>query len=132
MLAQRKPRHIDPIGQNVQLDEAILAKLPADCKVLSVTPSGKSLWVPTVKILVSQPDGQTIEYFKKGATGKAGEDMIKRAFEADQALYAFVPDHMPKPFAYGTYADHPDTHFYISEFVEMSDDFPSPQDWQLL
>ncbi|KAL4948322.1 hypothetical protein BDW69DRAFT_189380 [Aspergillus filifer] len=70
MLAHRKPRHIDPIGQNVQLDEVIMAKLPADCKVLSVTPSGKSLWVLTVKILVSQRDGQTVEYFKKGATGK--------------------------------------------------------------
>ncbi|KAL4970380.1 uncharacterized protein BDV14DRAFT_195075 [Aspergillus stella-maris] len=65
MLEHRKPRHVGPIGQNVQLDETIMAKLPADYIVLSVTPSGKSLWVPTVKILVSRQDGQTVKYFKK-------------------------------------------------------------------
>ncbi|KAL4941351.1 hypothetical protein BDV06DRAFT_223179 [Aspergillus oleicola] len=82
-MAKSRPRHVDPISQNVQLDEAIMAKLPADCKVLSVTPSGQSLWVPTIKLLVSQKDGQTVQYFKKGATGKAGRDTIKGSLEAD-------------------------------------------------
>ncbi|KAI9375236.1 Fructosamine kinase-domain-containing protein [Aspergillus egyptiacus] len=128
-MEMKRPKQIDPIGENVQLDEAIVAKLPPNCKVLSVTPSGQSLWVTTVKIVVQLQDGQTAEVFKKGATGSAGRDMVKGTFEAEQALYTFVPRYVPKPLAYGTYIGDPGTHFYLCEYVEMYDDHPSPREW---
>jgi protein-ribulosamine 3-kinase len=55
--------------------------------------------------------------------------MVQGTFEAEQALYNFIPGRVPKPLAYGTYAGDPQTHFYICEFVEMYDDLPSPRDW---
>lgn len=55
--------------------------------------------------------------------------MMQGTFEAEQALYTFMPNHVPKPVGWGTYTDEPDTHFYLCEFVEMYDDLPSPHDW---
>ncbi|KAF4772925.1 hypothetical protein HER10_EVM0007404 [Colletotrichum scovillei] len=128
-MEKRKPKQADPLGENVQLDEAVLAKLPTGCKVLSVAPSGQSLWVATVKIVVQQEDGTISEYFKKGAPGAVGVDMMKGTFEAENALYTFAPGQVPKPIGWGTYASDPDTHFYLCEFVEMYDDLPGARDW---
>ncbi|KEY66277.1 hypothetical protein S7711_02742 [Stachybotrys chartarum IBT 7711] len=122
-------KRADPIGENVQLDAAVMSNLPPDCKVLSVMPSGQSLWVATVKIVVELTDGKTAEFFKKGASGERGPAMMKGAFEAEQALYNFLPKHVPKPAAWGTYSSDPDTHFYLCEFVEMYDDLPSARSW---
>lgn len=47
----------------------MVSELPPNCKVLSVTPSGKSLRVATVRILVQLEDGQTAEFFKKVSYG---------------------------------------------------------------
>lgn len=54
---------------------------------------------------------------------------MRGAFEAEQALYTFIPEQVPRPVAWGTYADDPDTHFYLSQFVEMLDDLPSATAW---
>ncbi|KZL79516.1 hypothetical protein CI238_05842, partial [Colletotrichum incanum] len=129
MMEKRTPKQADPIGENVQLDEAVMAKLPLGCKVLSVAPSGQSLWVATVKIVVKLEDGKIAEYFKKGAAGSRGADMMRGTFEAEQALYTFAPEHVPKPIGWGTYSADADTHFYLCEFVEMYDDLPSARGW---
>ncbi|KAJ5920758.1 hypothetical protein N7466_009084 [Penicillium verhagenii] len=138
-MPKREPEQVDPMGNNVQLDEAVMAimvtdlevipELPPDSLILSVTPAGKSQWVATVKITVQLYGGQIVEYFKKGATGKAGEGMVKGTMEAEQALYTFLSNRVPKPVAYRKYASRPDTHFYLCQFVEMNDQVPSPQDW---
>lgn len=65
----------------------------------------------------------------KGASGDIGYKMMKGAFEAEKALYEFIPEHVPRPIAYGTYKSQPDTHFYLCEFIEMLDDVPSPRGW---
>jgi fructosamine-3-kinase len=55
--------------------------------------------------------------------------MMKGAFEAELALYTVIPSQVPRPVAWGTYADDPDTHFYMCEFVDMLDDLPNASDW---
>ncbi len=45
------------------------------------------------------------------------------------AQLRFVPNLVPKPVAWGTYADDPDAHFYMCEFVDMRDRVPTPPDW---
>jgi fructosamine-3-kinase len=65
----------------------------------------------------------------EGSFGAHGIDMMKGTFEAEQSLYDFCPSHVPKPVAWGTYVDVPDTHFYLCEFVDMYDDLPSPRGW---
>lgn len=55
--------------------------------------------------------------------------MMIGAFQAESALYAVIPDSVPKPVAFGTYTSDPNTHFYLCEFVEMLDDVPTPRSW---
>jgi hypothetical protein len=55
--------------------------------------------------------------------------MMKGAFEAEQALYNYIPAVVPKPVGWGTNARDPNTHFYLCEFVEMYDQVPSAKDW---
>ncbi|KMP02587.1 hypothetical protein CISG_04219 [Coccidioides immitis RMSCC 3703] len=50
-------------------------------------------------------------------------------FEAETALHAIIPNHVPKPTAWGTYKTQSDIHFYLCEFVEMSDRLPSCRQW---
>ncbi|KAF6808025.1 hypothetical protein CSOJ01_07793 [Colletotrichum sojae] len=106
-----------------------MTEFPPDCKVLSVTPSAQSVSGATVKIVVQLKDGTIAEYFKKEASGIAGEDMMRGAFEGEQALYTFAPNRVPKPIGWGTYLNNPDTHFYICEFVEMKDKLPGAREW---
>ncbi|KAK3899740.1 Fructosamine kinase-domain-containing protein [Staphylotrichum tortipilum] len=106
---------VHPIGENVQLDEGLLAKLPPNCKVLSVTPSGYSVWVKTLRITVQLENGSIASFFKKGAEGPIGAAMMKGTFEADSALHEMIPSRVPKPVAWGTYVDRPDSHFYLCD-----------------
>ncbi|KAK3296670.1 Fructosamine kinase-domain-containing protein [Chaetomium fimeti] len=119
----------DPLGENVRLDEAVVAKLPPNSNVLSVGSGGPSLRVKRVKIVAQLEDGSTTEFFAKGASGPTGAGMMKGAFEAEQALYDCIPKRVPKPAAWGTYASEPDTHFYLCEFAEMRDEVPSANGW---
>jgi fructosamine-3-kinase len=54
---------------------------------------------------------------------------MKGAFESEKAVHGFIPDRVPAPLAWGTYATNPDTHFYMCEFVEMYDKVPNTNDW---
>ncbi|KAI0428171.1 Fructosamine/Ketosamine-3-kinase [Xylaria sp. FL1042] len=55
--------------------------------------------------------------------------MMKGSFEAENALYEFIPEYVPRPVSYGTYMTHPDLHFYICDFVDLVDEVPSPAQW---
>lgn len=164
-MQKREPLQADPIGDNVQLDPAVVAstltpfhtariynltkqsylELPPNSKVLSVTPSGKSLWVGTVKIVVKLADGTTAEFFKKvgglfpsilqitfidtyqDAHGSIEFNMMEGTWEAENALYKAVPNYAPQPVGWGTYQNDPDTHFYLCEFIDMDDDLSGPR-----
>lgn len=72
----------DSSGQDASLDAAViesrfrqvvnpqsprltLPELPESCTVLAVTPSGRSLWVGTVRIEVRLENGSVAAFFKK-------------------------------------------------------------------
>ena len=44
------------------------------------------------------------------------------------AVYKEMPDFVPAPLATGTYASNSDIHFYLMEFVVMTDTVPNPED----
>ena len=50
-------------------------------------------------------------------------------WEADNALYKFVPHLAPQPVGWGAHENDPDTSFYLSEFIDMNDDLPGARDW---
>jgi fructosamine-3-kinase len=41
-------------------------------------------------------------------------------------MHAAVPDFVPHPIAWGTYASIPDVHFFLCDFHDMSDGLPDP------
>ncbi|MCJ1462014.1 hypothetical protein MMC07_000614 [Pseudocyphellaria aurata] len=117
---------------DLELDENLKAsqyRLPHGCKVVSVTPSGESQWVRTLKIQVRLAGGESQAFFTKCAIGERGCEMMRGAFEAEKALYSVIPDHVPKPLAWGCYKSKTDHHFYLCGFENMVDDLPSPDAW---
>jgi protein-ribulosamine 3-kinase len=128
-MAQPTQTHADIFSEEVGLDENVKAEFPLGCKVVSVNPSGKSLWVRTVRIDIQLSDGSLKAYFKKSASGDIGYSMMRGAFAAETALYNTIPKNVPRPLAWGTYQSQPDSHFYICDFVEMLDEVPSAQPW---
>ena len=54
---------------------------------------------------------------------------MKGTWEAENALYSFIPERVPRPVAWGTYAEDTNTHFYMCDFVDMYDDIPTPRGW---
>ncbi|KAL1835926.1 hypothetical protein VTJ49DRAFT_5862 [Mycothermus thermophilus] len=118
----------DLIGDDVELDEAVMQALPPGCRVLN-TRGCQALWNHTLRIEVELPGGTELVFFKKGATGPDGLDRIKSSFESETALHSFIPEYVPKPVAHGSYRLHPNRHFYIAEYIEMDDMLPYPEAW---
>lgn len=47
-------------------------------------------------------------------------------FESMSAIHTLLPDFVPKPIAWGTYETISDTHFFLCNFREMTDEVPDP------
>lgn len=60
----------------------------------------------------------------QGAIGDRSCEMMRGTFQSEQTLYAFAPSNVPKPLAWGTYKQEPDSHFYMCDFYDMTDDLP--------
>ncbi|KAL2024322.1 hypothetical protein VTK56DRAFT_8804 [Thermocarpiscus australiensis] len=115
---------------DVKLDDNLLAALPEGGKVVAVKPYGMSDYCNTYRIEVELPDGSSQVFFEKEASGDDGRHMIESAFTSESATYDFIPEHVPRPVTMGTYKSRPDTHFFLSEFVEMvEDDIPRPESY---
>lgn len=50
--------------------------------------------------------------------------MVSGEYESMKALYGVSPDLTPKPIAWGTFAAADHVHFFLCEFVDMTDDLP--------
>lgn len=61
----------------------------------------------------------------KGAPGNRGLEMMEGTFESEKLVHSFAPDHVPKPLAWGSYKSIPNMHFYICEYIDMTDDLPN-------
>ncbi len=52
--------------------------------------------------------------------------MVHSEFQSMKAICALMPEFVPKPLAWGTYESMPDTHFFLCEYRDMTDDMPNP------
>ena len=50
--------------------------------------------------------------------------MVSGEYESMKALYSVSPDLTPEPIAWGTFAAADHVHFFLCEFVDMTDDLP--------
>ena len=104
-----------------------LADLPPGSKVKSIAPYGASYWTRTAEVSTVQADGADLSFFLKVAQHETGKAMVSGEFVSMSALFKALPSIVPHPFASGTYASDPDTHFFLCGFVDMDDDLPDVQ-----
>ena len=60
------------------------------------------------------------------STGHHGRESLKGEFESTSAMRCITPNFVPKPIAWGTYESLPDTHFYLAEFRNLTEELPEP------
>jgi protein-ribulosamine 3-kinase len=101
-------------------------ELPEGCTVTSTENHGVSFWASAGRIDVSLVHGTEQTFFIKVLSKDRGRDMVMSEFESMSALHSVVPEFVPKPIAWGTYTTLPDTHFFLCEFRDMTDDMPDP------
>ena len=56
-----------------------------------------------------------------------GKGMVSSEFVSISTLYAASPDLVPRPIAWGMFAQDPNVHFFLCDFVIMTDDIPDAQ-----
>ncbi|KAH0553010.1 hypothetical protein GP486_006795, partial [Trichoglossum hirsutum] len=62
------------------------------------------------------------------AEGEGGSDLMRTHYSCETGMYRFIPHHVPRPVAVGTYKSRPNVHFFLMEYVEMIDgDIPPPE-----
>ena len=53
-----------------------------------------------------------------------GRKMMSGEYDAMTLIHKTVPDLVPYPIAWGSYADIPDVHFFLCDFHDMTDELP--------
>jgi protein-ribulosamine 3-kinase len=61
------------------------------------------------------------------AQGSTGLGLVHGEYEAAKALYQIAPDFIPRPIGAGTYKSRPDTHFCLSDYIDMIEELPDMQ-----
>ncbi|KAJ5682336.1 hypothetical protein N7462_005501 [Penicillium macrosclerotiorum] len=105
---------------DTKVDPAVAAR----CKVVAIERHGLSFWAMSGRIDVELADGTPRSFFMKVVSKERGQAMMKGEFESMTAIHNVVPDFVPKPMAWGTYESVPDTHFFLCEFREMTEELP--------
>lgn len=65
----------------------------------------------------------------KVLSGDTGKNMVKAEYESMKAIWSVSPDFAPEPIAFGAYKTIPDTHFFLCEFRELTDELPEPEEF---
>jgi len=116
-------------GGNTEIDPNVIAELPEGCHVISTESHGISFWANTGRIDVELADGTPKRYFIKVVSKELGKNMVHGEFESMKAIHTLLPDFAPKPIAWGTYETVPDTHFFLCDYRDMTDEMPDRQNF---
>ncbi|WEW60611.1 hypothetical protein PRK78_006098 [Emydomyces testavorans] len=116
-------------GGHTNVDPNVAAVLPKECRVTAISGHGTSYFAKTGRLDVELADGVSQSFFIKVISKEVGKNMVHGEFESMKAIYAVIPDFVPKPIAWGSYASIPDTHFFLSEYRGMTHDKPDPKEF---
>ncbi|KAJ3574071.1 hypothetical protein NPX13_g4485 [Xylaria arbuscula] len=111
---------------NLQCDPAIIAALPTDCCVISITPHGKSSWGTGYKVDITV-DGDSTKYFLKIVSQHNHAFMVRGEFESQKELQKYIPDNVVVPVAYGTLELDPSSSFLLTAFRNFIEETVSPE-----
>ncbi|KAI1295903.1 Fructosamine kinase-domain-containing protein [Xylaria venustula] len=114
----------DEAYEGMELDEAVRAALPEGATVKWVATHDASFWAISSKIDTELADGTYQSYFLKVYTTQSAKQMALGEYEGSKALYATLPNNIPKPIATGALVEDPKKHFYIAEFKNMASKMP--------
>ena len=115
------------VAGDFPLDDNVIRSFPPGTKVLSAKSFGQSKWTLTARVDVENPDGSPASYFLKCASESYGRTMMEGEYNGMQEMYKTMPGLVPKPFCWGAYSTtSPETYFFLSEFIDMSDRPPEP------
>ncbi len=101
-------------------------ELPIGAKVTATEGFDVSFWAKTGRIDIELQDGSPQSYFIKVVSADLGKNMVMGEFESMETMYRAAPDFIPRPVAWGQYAEVPDTYFLLDEYRDMIDDMPDP------
>lgn len=98
---------------------------------VTTTRHGTSYWATTntARITLTLPDNSIKSYFLKILTNDLGKNILYGEYTSMQEIHRVVPDFAPKPIAWGTYQNNPETHFFLCEYRDMvlaRDEMPDP------
>ncbi|KAA8642784.1 uncharacterized protein ATNIH1004_009536 [Aspergillus tanneri] len=104
---------LDPpqtINTDFPVDDSILAEFPPGTRIVSANRFGASAWTATARLTID-----------------TGQVMMEGEFNAMSELFKALPTFVPKPYAWGKYdGGDSETYFFLSEFIDMSDRVPEP------
>ncbi|KIW15071.1 hypothetical protein PV08_07858 [Exophiala spinifera] len=115
------------LSDDYPVDDNVLNSLPCGSEMISAVKFGRSKWTLTARLNVEQADGTVMAYFLKCAAGDAGRLMMEGEFNSMTELYTTMPELAPKPLTWVKFSTpSPETYFFLSEFIDMSDRPPEP------
>ncbi|KAL9620754.1 MAG: hypothetical protein Q9160_004767 [Pyrenula sp. 1 TL-2023] len=104
------------------VDANVAANLPPGSVIKGIVPHGTAYWTRTAAIQTEQTDGTLLDYFLKVSHTGVGESSLKGEFVSMTAIHRTASDFCPMPIAAGSYASDPDVHFYICNFIDMTEE----------
>ncbi|KAF8545130.1 Fructosamine kinase-domain-containing protein [Trichophaea hybrida] len=116
-LMQTPPAGAD-LGQQIELDEAILARFPSGTKILSASRHGKDRFARSAKVVARLPNGEIHSFLLRGSAGESGKRLMRGEFESLGAIHSVVPNFCPKPICWGTFRSICNTFFNLSMYHE--------------
>ncbi|OBT60773.1 hypothetical protein VE03_09746 [Pseudogymnoascus sp. 23342-1-I1] len=118
----------EDIGGDFPLDYSVIESFPPKTKVISANRFGSSEWTVIARVDVELEDGEPKTYFLKCAEEDTGKAMMEGEFHSMTALYDALPGFFPEPYAWGRFSQNigQSTYFFLSNFIEMSNDIPDP------
>jgi len=98
----------------------LLPALPKGASIDLVRTIGATHWSILTKIDTTI-DSRPQSFFLKEYRDINAKHMVKAEYESTAALYAAVPNHVPRPYASGCFASDSQRFFYLQSFCDMED-----------
>ncbi|KAJ8133461.1 hypothetical protein O1611_g171 [Lasiodiplodia mahajangana] len=108
----------------VIVDDAVKEHFPKESKLKEAKSHGASFWTRTARIDIELSDNTIQSYFMKSSSGELGMSMLRGEYHGAKTIHKYTPKGIPRPVAWGTYKSDPNTHFYLCEFVDMTEELP--------
>ncbi|KEF54927.1 uncharacterized protein A1O9_09370 [Exophiala aquamarina CBS 119918] len=126
LLTHDKPKFSNIAG-DFPLDDNVIKQFPEGTKVLCANKFGQSKWTLTARLDVEDVNGIPASYFLKCAAEDAGRVMMEGEFNGMSELHKTMPELVPEPYGWGKFSvTAPETYFFLSKFIDMSDRAPEP------